>query len=118
MKPKNPYAKEYCNWCDRPFKFCNDNLCDNLRGYIKEGAWDEGYNTCSCQPISEQDGWQTCEPSETEGYFLLDMGDHEYRIANGYYMLDTPDRESAFMNASIKEFPYTLFKYVQRWKRI
>ena len=80
-KPKNPYEKEYCNWCDRPFKSCYDSLCDDLQGYIKEGAWDEGYTACANQPISEQEGWETGKPTD-EGTYLIVTKDNCLQIAN------------------------------------
>ena len=97
MKPQNPY------------KDCEQ--------YSRMLGWDEGYEACANQPISEQEGWQTGEPSKDEGPFLLDLGDHEYELADSY-IYATQNREAAFRNTSRAIFPYTFSKYVKRWKLI
>ena len=120
MRPENPYEKEHCNWCGKPLSDCYDNLCEDLQDCIKEDAWDEGYNACANQPISEQEGWQTDEPSKEEGPFLLDLGNkykRRYRLADEY-ISETPYRESVFRSTTSFDFPYTFFKSVKRWKLI
>ena len=97
MRPQNPY------------KDCEQ--------YSRMLGWDEGYEACANQPISEQECWQTGEPSKEEGPFLLDLGDHEYKLADSY-ICATQNREAAFRNTSRVLFPYTFLKYVKRWKRI
>lgn len=77
MKPENPYKKEHCNWCGKPLSDCYDNLCGDLQDCIKEDAWDEGYEACANQPISEQEGW-------------IDFND-EHPTKDGYYLVKTPD---------------------------
>ena len=57
MKPKNPY------------KDCEQ--------YSRMQGWDEGYEACANQPISEQEGWidfNSQHPTEDE-----------------YYLVETPD---------------------------
>ena len=97
MKPQNPY------------KDCEQ--------YSRMLGWDEGYEACANQPISEQEGWQTGEPSKDEGPFLLDLGDHEYELADSY-IYATQNREAAFRSTTSFDFLYTFFKSVKRWKRI
>lgn len=121
MKPENPYEKEHCKWCGKSLSDCYDNLCVDLQNCIKEDAWDEGYDACARQRISEQEGWQTDEPSEEEeGPFLLDLGNHNHKLAD-IYVPDTPYREAHFKDTShIGRLmcPYTFSRHVKRWKRL
>lgn len=120
-KKENPYnADSVCRYCSgNTMSYCavNGGCEDYDQERDKETAWDEGYDDCANQPISEQEGWQTGEPSKEEGPFLLDLGDHQYRLAD-MYISATPGREPAFKNTCRVVFPYTFSKYVKRWKRI
>jgi hypothetical protein len=122
MRPKNPYEKEHCNWCGKSLSNCYDNLCGDLQDCIKEDAWDEGYNACAQQRISEQEGWQTGEPSKDEGPFLLELADcfiyeSKYRTADWFEPAKI-DREAVFITNDRAVFPYIFLKYVKRWKLI
>lgn len=130
MKPENPYNPiEVCEvFCHRykphlPQPSCiRSGFCEAYQKSVcLQNAWDEGYNACAQQRISEQEGWQTDEPSEEEeGPFLLDLGDHNHRVAD-IYVPDTPYREAHFKDTShIGRLmcPYTLSRHVKRWKRL
>lgn len=122
-KKENPYsADSVCRYCSvNAASYCaaNGGCEDYDQERDKETAWDEGYDACANQPISEQEGWQTGEPSKEKGPFLLDLGvgDHQYRLADEY-ISETPYRESVFRSTTSFDFPYTFFKSVKRWKRI
>lgn len=124
MKPENPHIPiKVCELLCRRYKpnlpkpnCIRSGFCEaykEARGF--HCAWDEGYNACAQQRISEQEGWQTGEPSEEEGLFLLDLGDHQYRLADRY-IYATLDEEPAFRNTSRAVFPYTFLKYLKRGK--
>lgn len=129
MKPENPHRPiEVCEvLCHRykpnlPKPSCiRSGFCEAYKEAIGfQSAWDEGYNACAQQRISEQEGWQTGEPSEDDGLFLLDLGykyKRRYRLADEY-ISETPYREAAFRSTTNFDFPYTYFKTVKRWRLI
>lgn len=129
MKPENPHRPiEVCELVCRRYKpnlpkpsCMRSGFCEAYKEAIGfQSAWNEGYKACANQPISEQEGWQTGEPNEDgedEGPFLLDLGDHEYKLADSYIPA-THNSEPAFRNTSRVVFPYTFLKYVKRWKLI
>ena len=125
MKPENPHKPiEVCELLCRRYKpnlpkpsCIRSGFCEAYKEAIDfQSAWDEGYNACVQQRTSEQEGWQTGEPSE-EGPFLLDLGNHKYKLADEY-VSETPYRESVFRSTTKFDFPYTFFKSVKRWRLI
>lgn len=85
MKPENPYNQiETCELCNRykpnlPSPSCiRSGFCKaykDAKGL--HDAWDEGYETCANQPISEQEGW-------------IDFN-VQRPTKDGFYLVKTPD---------------------------
>lgn len=95
-KPQNPYSPiEACELlCHRhkpnlPRPSCiRSGFCEaynEAKGL--QAAWDEGYNACKKQPISEQEGWIDVHdnPPTKSDYYLVDTSDSLEIIPDKWY---------------------------------